>query len=332
MKILITGGAGFIGSNLILHWLKHHPDDTILNLDKLTYAANLDYLKSVSNHPNYKFIQTDITDRKSLKKTLEWFNPQGVIHLAAETHVDNSIKDPEIFIYTNVLGTFNLLDECRQLWMEENVTQNKKLFLHISTDEVFGTLQSGSFNEESPYSPNSPYSATKAGSDHLVRAYHHTYGMNTIITNCSNNFGPNQNNEKQIPTVIRTAISGLDIPIYGSGQNIRDWLFVDDHSCAIDEVFHNGKSGETYNIGGDNQWKNIDLVYKICDLLKSMLHSDFRKQITFVSDRLGHDRRYAVDSSKIKRELGWRPKQDFETNLKTTISWYLTNRYNEVKI
>ncbi|MBF0542002.1 MAG: dTDP-glucose 4,6-dehydratase [Nitrospirae bacterium] len=326
MRILITGGAGFIGSNLILHWFKHHPDDIILNLDNLTYAANIDFLNPVTSNPNYRFIQADIVDRNHLKDVLREFIPQGVIHLAAESHVDNSIKGPEIFVLTNVLGTFNLLEECRQLWNKDKLTFKENRFLHISTDEVFGSLESGSFSEQTPYRPNSPYSATKAGSDHIVRAYHYTYGMNAIITNCSNNFGPNQNNEKLIPTVIRSAISRDKIPVYGNGQNIRDWLFVEDHCNALDMVFHKGKSGETYNIGGRNQWKNIDLVNKICDLLSDILQYNVKEQISNVTDRLGHDLRYAVDSTKIERELKWRPAKDFDTNLKTTIDWYLKKR------
>lgn len=328
MKLLVTGGAGFIGSNLILYWLKNYPDDKILNLDKLTYAGNLDNLDSVKDNTNYRFVKADIAKRADVKDVINKFCPDGVIHLAAESHVDNSIKDPEAFVLTNLLGTFNLLEECRQLWNRDPVTFKGKRFHHVSTDEVYGSLShSGSFTESTRYAPNSPYSATKAGSDHLVRAYYQTYQMNISISNCSNNFGPHQHEEKLIPTVIRNALAKQPIPVYGTGKNIRDWLFVEDHCHAIDLVFHKGRSGETYNIGSHNEWGNIDIVRKICDILNKIVgegpKGDYKNLITFIADRPGHDFRYAINSGKIEKELGWKPLVDFETSLQTTVRWYV---------
>lgn len=328
MKLLITGGAGFIGSNLILYLIEKYPDYQILNLDKLGYASNLKYLDSVRDRNNYTFAKVDLVDRNAVKDIVGRFQPDGVIHLAAESHVDNSIQGPEPFVYSNIVGTFNLLEECRQLWQKDKDRFSQSRFHHISTDEVYGSLgPKGYFTENTSYAPNSPYSATKAGSDFIVRAYHHTYGMNTVTTNCSNNFGPHQHDEKLIPTVIRTAILGKPIPVYGKGQNVRDWLYVRDHCSAIDLVFHKGTEGATYNIGGQNEWKNIDLVRKICDLLNRMAGDgpggDYNSLITFVTDRPGHDQRYAIDASKIENELGWKNDRDFDKNLAETVAWYI---------
>jgi dTDP-glucose 4,6-dehydratase len=328
LRLIITGGAGFIGSNLILHWIKNHPEDEILNVDKLTYAANLDYLKSVANCPKYHFLQVDLINRAKIRNLICEFQPEGIIHLAAESHVDNSIKGPEAFVLTNIVGTFNILEEARQFWSNELQSSPEFRFLHVSTDEVYGSLGSeGCFLEESPYAPNSPYSATKASSDHLVNAYFHTYGMNTVVTNCSNNFGPHQHREKLIPTVIRRALAGEPIPVYGQGLNVRDWLYVDDHCLGLDVVFHKGKNGESYNIGGQNEWRNIDLIQKICEILNQEVGAgpsgDYRNLITFVTDRLGHDFRYAINPQKIEKELGWKASTDFEENLRSTIKWYL---------
>lgn len=328
MRILVTGGAGFIGSNLILHLHENRPDFQILNLDKLSYASDLQYLKSIKGSDRYWFKRVNITNREAVNDAIQKFNPDGVIHLAAESHVDNSISGPEPFIYSNVVGTFNVLDECRRLWGNGN---GGKRFLHVSTDEVYGTLgDMNFFTENTPYAPNSPYSASKAGSDFIVRSYFHTYGMNVITTNCSNNFGPHQHNEKLIPTVIRTALNGEPIPVYGEGKNIRDWLYVRDHCEALTLAFEHGKAGETYKIGGDNEWKNIELVQKICTLLNEEIgngpNGDYRSLITFVQDRAGHDYRYAIDCSKIKNELGWKPEDNFESHLRETVKWYLNRQ------
>lgn len=332
MRVLVTGGAGFIGSNLILYLHEIHPEYQILNLDKLTYASDLSYLDSIKHSNRYSFKKADLVDRESVRDIVEKFKPQGVFHLAAESHVDNSIAGPEPFVLSNVTGTFNLLEECKQLWEDDERTWQNDRFLHVSTDEVYGTLgDEGKFKETTPYAPNSPYSASKAGSDFIVRAYYHTYGMNVVTTNCSNNFGPHQHDEKLIPTVIRSAINHDEIPVYGKGENVRDWLYVYDHCVALDLVFHKGKAGETYNVGGDNEWRNLDLVTLICDILNSEIgdgpEGDYKNLITFVTDRPGHDFRYAIDASKIKEELGWQRKGSFEDKLRETVRWYV-RRYS----
>ncbi len=337
MKLIVTGGAGFIGSNLVLHLHENYPDLQILNIDKLTYASDTGYLKSIKNSKRYHFSKIDLVDRKAVRDVVQRWQPDGVFHLAAESHVDNSIKGPEPFVLSNVVGTFNILEECRQLWHEQEgktksgnhlPKDSVKRFLHVSTDEVYGTLgDDGLFSEETPYAPNSPYSASKAGSDFLVRSYYHTYGMNVVITNCSNNYGPHQHDEKLIPTVIRHALSSEPIPVYGKGDNVRDWLFVTDHCEALTKVFFDGKDGEQYNIGGDNEWKNLDLVRQICDILNEEVgegpDGDYKNLISFVTDRPGHDYRYAIDASKIKKKLKWKPSKDFKEMLRTTIQWYI---------
>lgn len=332
MKLIVTGGAGFIGSNLILYLHKNYPDVEILNIDKLTYASDLSYLEPIKQSDRYRFKKLDIVDRNAIHDMFQKWHPDGVIHLAAESHVDNSIKGPEPFVYSNVVGTFNLLEESRLIWEQYEKDLKPKRFLHISTDEVYGTLgDKGSFSESTPYAPNSPYSASKAGSDFLVRSYYHTFGMKTLITNCSNNYGPHQHDEKLIPTVIRKALSGEKIPVYGKGENIRDWLFVEDHCRALATVFFKGKAGEQYNIGGDNEWKNIELVNHLCKILNEEKGEgpggDYKNLISFVTDRPGHDYRYAVDASKVKKELGWTPSQDFDTMLRETVRWYM-KKYN----
>ena len=329
--ILITGGAGFIGANFIEYFLESNPNYFVVNLDKLTYAGDLANLKEAEGNPNYKFIQGDICDRDFVESLFKEYNFKGVIHFAAESHVDNSISGPEAFIKTNVTGTFNLLDAARNLWMEgQNQYKNDfkgSRFHHISTDEVYGTLgKEGLFTEETPYAPNSPYSASKAGSDMVVRSYYHTYGMNVVTTNCSNNYGPKQHQEKLIPTIIRKAIAGENIPIYGKGENVRDWLYVLDHCKGIELVYKKGRNGETYNIGGRNERNNLYIANKICDLLDSMYpkkEGKYSDLITFVKDRPGHDLRYAIDASKIENELGWRADENFETGIVKTIQWYL---------
>ncbi|MGF1668985.1 MAG: dTDP-glucose 4,6-dehydratase [Balneolaceae bacterium] len=328
MRILITGGAGFIGSNLIIHIHNHYPDIEIYNVDKLTYASDIGYLSGLKNSKRYHFKKLDLVDRKDVRKAVRSWKPEAVMHLAAESHVDNSIKGPEPFVLSNVVGTFNVLEECRQLWKEKSSRSGLKRFLHVSTDEVYGTLGvDGYFTEKTPYAPNSPYSATKAGSDHLVRSYFHTYAMNTVITNCSNNFGPHQHDEKLIPTVIRHALNHEPIPVYGKGENVRDWLFVEDHCEALMKVLLKGRSGESYNIGGDNEWKNIDLVNMICEILNEENgdgpEGDYKNLISFVTDRPGHDYRYAIDAGKIKNELEWSPAADFKELLRKTVHWYM---------
>jgi len=329
--ILVTGGAGFIGSNFIPYFLEKNSDHNVINLDALTYAGKLENLKEVEAHKRYRFIKGDIRDRKLLEQIFQEHKIMGVIHFAAESHVDNSINDPGVFIETNVNGTFNLLDVAYKSWMEAPHKYREEYkdcrFHHISTDEVYGSLgETGYFTEETPYAPNSPYSASKAASDMVVRSYHHTYGMNTVITNCSNNFGPKQHPEKLIPTVIRKALSGEEIPIYGNGKNVRDWLYVLDHVKAISKVFIEGTAGEVYNIGGDTEMQNIELAGKICTLLDELRpgnHGSYTQQITFVKDRAGHDQRYAIDATKIKSRLHWNVESTFETALRDTIQWYL---------
>lgn len=329
--ILITGGAGFIGSNFIPYFLEKNTSAKIVNLDKLTYAGDLESLKEIENNPNYTFIQGDICDRLFVDKLFEKYKFNAVIHFAAESHVDNSITNPGAFIQTNIVGTFNLLDVAKNAWME-GPNQLKKdfenaRFHHISTDEVFGSLPAiGLFTETTSYAPNSPYSASKASSDFLVRSYFHTYGMNVVTTNCSNNYGPKQHDEKLIPTIIRKAISGESIPIYGDGKNVRDWLYVLDHCIGIAQVFKEGVSGETYNIGGKNERNNLYIANKICEILDQIAPktNSYKDLITFVTDRPGHDLRYAIDATKIQTELGWKAKENFESGILKTIQWYLT--------
>lgn len=329
-NILVTGCAGFIGSNFVPYFLEKYENYRLINLDLLTYAGNLDNLSEVENHPRYTFVQGDICDRALVESLFEQYDIQGVIHFAAESHVDNSIKNPSVFIETNVNGTFTLIDVAYKYWMQKPFARlegyGECRFHHISTDEVYGTLGSeGLFTEETSYAPNSPYSASKAGSDMIVRAYHHTYGMNTVITNCSNNYGPKQHDEKLIPTIIRKALHKESIPIYGDGKNIRDWLYVLDHCRGIDLVFHEGNSGETYNIGGRNERDNLYIAHKICEILDSLVpqENSYKQLITFVEDRAGHDRRYAIDATKIETKLGWEAEENFESGIVKTIEWYL---------
>lgn len=330
--ILVTGGAGFIGSNFIPYFINSHKDDKIVNLDALTYAGNPANLKEVEANTNYTFVKGDICDRTLVESLFKEYSFNGVIHFAAESHVDNSISGPEAFIKTNINGTFTLLDVARKSWMnapfESLAGREGNRFLHVSTDEVYGTLgKEGLFTETTPYAPNSPYSASKASSDLLVRSYFHTYGLNVVTTNCSNNYGPKQHNEKLIPTIIRKAISGQPIPIYGDGMNVRDWLYVLDHAKGIDLAFHKGISGETYNIGGRNERTNNQIVSTICELLDRRKPlaggKSYKQQITYVKDRAGHDRRYAIDASKIEKELKWRAEENFESGILKTIDWYL---------
>ncbi len=324
--ILITGGAGFIGSHVVRLFVNKYPDYKIVNLDKLTYAGNLENLKDIENGSNYEFVKGDIVDDSFIFELFNKYQFDGVIHLAAESHVDRSIANPNEFIKTNIVGTVNLLNAARNNW-KENLKE--KLFYHISTDEVYGSLgDEGLFVEETSYDPRSPYSASKASSDHLVRAYYHTFNLPIVITNCSNNYGPNQFPEKLIPLAFNNIKNKKPIPIYGKGENIRDWLFVEDHANAIDLVFHKGKIGETYNIGGNNEWQNIELIKVLCKIMDKKLN---RKEgesvglITYVKDRAGHDLRYAIDSSKIQSELGWKPSLQFEEGLEKTVDWYLSN-------
>jgi dTDP-glucose 4,6-dehydratase len=329
--ILVTGGAGFIGSNLLNHLHKSYSNYHFINVDKLSYASDLEYLKEIENSDRYTFTKVDLVNRNAVRELVQKYKPFGVFHLAAESHVDNSITGPEPFVMSNVVGTFNLLEECRQYW-GQNDKMSVGRFLHVSTDEVYGTLgATGLFTETTPYAPNSPYSASKAGSDMLVRAYYHTYKMNVVTTNCSNNYGPHQHDEKLIPTVIRTALNNKPIPIYGKGENIRDWLFVNDHCRALDMVFHSGIAGETYNVGGHNEWNNLELVHKICEILDQKVgkgpDGKYSNLIEFVKDRPGHDMRYAIDPSKIETELNWQNTQNFDRELGITIDWYI-KRYN----
>ena len=335
-NILLTGTAGFIGSNFVPYFLEKYPEYKLINLDLLTYAGSLENLKECEDNPRYKFIKGDICNRELVEFIFNEYDIQGVIHFAAESHVDNSIKNPAVFIETNVNGTFTLIDVAYKHWMEKPFTYkenyNNCRFHHISTDEVYGTLgETGLFTETTPYSPNSPYSASKASSDMIVRAYRETYGMNTVITNCSNNYGPKQHDEKLIPTIIRNALKGNPIPIYGDGKNIRDWLFVLDHCKGIDLVYHNGKSGETYNIGGRNERTNLQIVNTICEILDEKIPTakSYKELITFVEDRAGHDRRYAIDATKLETELLWRADENFDSGIVKTIEWYL-NKYIKI--
>lgn len=330
--ILITGGAGFIGSNFVPYFCEKYPEYKIINLDKLTYAGNLENLRSCENMPNYSFVQGDICDADLIEKLFRENDVRGVIHFAAESHVDNSITGPRAFINTNIIGTFNLLDAARRHWMDApgriKPGYADARFHHISTDEVYGALgATGEFREDTPYAPNSPYSASKASSDFLVRAYHHTYGMNTTTSNCSNNYGPKQHNEKLIPHIISCALAGKSLPIYGRGENVRDWLYVMDHCRAIDLIFHQGRAGETYNVGGHNERNNITIVKTICLILDELRpRTDGKKyesQIEFVADRAGHDFRYAIDAGKLEQELGWRANETFDTGIVKTVKWYL---------
>jgi len=324
--ILITGGAGFIGSHVVRCMVNNHPDTRILNLDLLTYAGNLENLKDVENASNYQFIRGDITDIAFLERLFIDHPIDGVIHLAAESHVDRSIADPMAFIHTNIVGTVSLLNACRKAWKE----MEGKRFYHISTDEVYGSLgKEGLFTEETGYDPRSPYSASKASSDHLVRAYYHTYGLPVVLSNCSNNYGPNQFPEKLIPLAIHNILHMKPIPVYGKGENIRDWLYVEDHAAAIDLIFGEGVTGRTYNIGGLNEWKNIELIRLLCRIMDEKLEratGSSEKLINFVKDRAGHDLRYAIDSRRIRDELNWKPSLDFEQGLSRTVTWYLENR------
>jgi len=329
-RVLVSGGAGFIGSNFIPYFVKQYPESNIVNIDNLTYAGELSNLNEVSNAKTYTFIKGDICDRKLIEDLFNKYDFDAVIHFAAESHVDNSIKNPDAFIQTNIFGTFNLLDVAKNHWMngpnsfKEGCKSNR--FHHISTDEVYGTLgEVGLFTEHTPYAPNSPYSASKASSDFIVRSYFHTYGMNVVTTNCSNNYGPKQHDEKLIPTIIRNAMAGDNIPIYGNGKNIRDWLYVLDHCKGIDLVFHNGEIGQTYNIGGRNERDNLYIANKICEILDSKLPKEisYKQQITFVEDRPGHDFRYAIDASKIEDKLGWKADENFESGIEKTINWYI---------
>ncbi len=328
--ILITGGSGFIGSNFIPFYLEKNPNCKVVNLDLLTYAGDISNLKEIDKNPNYTFVKGDICNRELLDSLFEKYNFKGIIHFAAESHVDNSITNPDAFVKTNVFGTFNLLDVARNHWMDSPHNYKKEFkkcrFHHISTDEVYGTLgKTGLFTEKTPYAPNSPYSASKASSDFMVRSYFHTYGLNVVTTNCSNNYGPKQHDEKLIPTIIRKAISGDKIPIYGDGKNIRDWLFVLDHCIGIELVYKKGKIGETYNIGGENERNNLYIANTICEILDkiSPKEKSYKDQISFVKDRPGHDFRYAIDASKIENKLGWKAKENFESGIKKTIEWYL---------
>lgn len=324
-KIIVTGGAGFIGSNLLNFVVPLHPDILFINLDKLTYAANLHSLKDIDNAQNYVFAQADIADPESVEDIFVRYEPDWIIHLAAESHVDRSISDPDSFMRTNIMGTFCLLEACRRHWKQNGAN----LFHHVSTDEVYGSLgETGFFTEDTRYDPSSPYSAAKASSDHIVRAYNRTYGLPVRITNCSNNFGPHQFPEKLIPLMILNALEGKPLPVYGKGSNVRDWLYVQDHCEAIWLVAQKGGAGETYNIGGSCEKRNIDVVRLICKALSEETgrpSSDFEKLITYVADRPGHDLRYAIDAAKIRRELGWQPKETFESGLRKTVRWYLDN-------
>jgi dTDP-glucose 4,6-dehydratase len=331
MNLLVTGGAGFIGSNLIHHVIDRPEVERLVNLDCLTYAGHLANLEKVSAHPKYAFEKVDLRDKAAVLAVVQRHRINHVLHLAAESHVDRSITGPGDFVHTNVVGTFNLLEACRACWLgDANRSTPEPRFHHVSTDEVYGSLgPTGYFTETTPYAPNSPYSASKASSDMLVRAYHHTYGLPTVVTNCSNNYGPYQFPEKLIPVVIQSVLARKPIPVYGDGLNVRDWLYVRDHAEALWTVLTRGCTGETYNVGGHNEWANLPIVELICDLVDELapqLGGNSRKLITFVKDRLGHDRRYAIDASKIERELGWVPAHQFEQGIRETLQWYLDNQ------
>ncbi len=325
-KLLITGGAGFIGSHVVRLFVNKYPDYQIYNVDLLTYAGNLENLADIKDQSNYQFIRADITDPQAMQQIFQEVRPDAVIHLAAESHVDRLIKDPMAFIYTNVVGTVNLLNAARELW---HGSTDHHLFYHVSTDEVYGSLDHGGFFvEDTSYDPKSPYSASKASSDHFVRAYHNTYGLPVVVSNCSNNYGPNHFPEKLIPLCIHNIKNNQPLPVYGKGENVRDWLYVEDHARAIDVIFHQGKVGDTYNIGGFNEWKNIDIVRLLCQVMDRKLGRDpgtSEQLITFVKDRAGHDLRYAIDAAKLTNELGWKPSLQFEEGIEKTIDWYLTN-------
>jgi dTDP-glucose 4,6-dehydratase len=331
-SILVTGGAGFIGSNFTVHFLQNHKHTRIINYDALTYAGDLTNLHEVEGYPNYIFVKGDVLDRLLLEKVFHQYEISGVVHFAAESHVDNSIAGPEAFVRTNVLGTFTVLDVARRTWMDSPFRakpgKKENRFLHISTDEVYGSLgETGLFTEQTPYAPNSPYSASKAGSDMIVRSYFHTYGMNVVTTNCSNNYGPKQNHEKLIPTIIRTALDENPIPIYGDGKNVRDWLYVLDHVKGIDLAFHHGDAGETYNIGGRNERNNNQIAKTVCAILDQLKPrrngNSYGELITYVQDRAGHDRRYAIDATKIETELNWKADENFDSGIQKTVKWYL---------
>ncbi len=325
--VLITGGAGFIGSHVVRLFVNKYPDYHIVNLDALTYAGNLENLRDIENLPNYSFIKGDITDEALIPELFAKYQFDGVIHLAAESHVDRSITDPFAFVKTNVFGTTNLLNAAKNAWKDK---MEGKLFYHVSTDEVYGSLgDTGLFTEETAYDPRSPYSAAKASSDHFVRAYYHTYGLPIVISNCSNNYGSHQFPEKLIPLAIHNIKNNKPIPIYGKGENVRDWLWVNDHAQAIDVIYHAGKNGETYNIGGHNEWTNIDLIRKLCEIMDGKLGrqpGESAQLITFVKDRAGHDLRYAIDPTKVSNKLKWNPSLQFEEGLEKTVDWYLTNQ------
>ena len=334
--ILVTGCAGFIGSNFVPYFLDKYPNYNLVNIDLLTYAGDLENLKECENNSRYKFIKGDICNRELIEFIFNEYDIQGVIHFAAESHVDNSIKNPGVFVQTNVNGTFTLIDVAYKYWMEKPFTYKSEYqecrFHHISTDEVYGTLSldpNDLFTEKTPYAPNSPYSASKASSDMIIRAYVETFGLNCVITNCSNNYGPKQHDEKLIPTIIRNALKQNPIPIYGDGKNIRDWLYVLDHCKGIDLVYHNGKNGETYNIGGRNERTNLQIVDRICTILDQQVPKEksYKELITFVEDRAGHDRRYAIDASKLENTLGWKADETFDTGIIKTVQWYL-KKYN----
>ncbi len=324
-NILITGGAGFIGSHLVRRMVRNYPDYRIVNVDKLTYAGNLENLRDVEDAPNYTFVKADICDEKAISRIFEEHKINAVVHLAAESHVDRSIADPLSFVQTNVLGTVTLLNIARHFWKD----LSGKRFYHVSTDEVYGSLgQEGFFTETTPYDPRSPYSASKAGSDHFVRAYGHTYGLPVVISNCSNNYGSYQFPEKLLPLFIHNIVTGKALPVYGKGDNIRDWLWVEDHCAAIDLLFHKAKDGSTYNIGGWNEWKNIDLIHLLCRIMDQKLgraDGESAKLISYVTDRPGHDMRYAIDASQLEKDFGWKPSVTFEQGLEATVEWYLAN-------